>query len=258
MRARPKLAKQVRVLLRVMQSLRERDDVVHHRPKQRERRRPAAFARPPDQEFEAVDDRRDRAVLVADDGKRSARGRREVALDRADEDRNGRVLEDLLRLRPEHQALDAATPVRRDEDEVAAALLGRVEDRFVRPVAGHDDRVERNADDPRDGLGLRQDRPRLSRKMRVERRRRQHTLERADARRAVVRLRVEERDFRAERAGELDRLLHGVDRERRVVERNHQMAVHDLFLLRMPAASGAQYGLSPMIPARSILRWHGG
>jgi hypothetical protein len=35
------------------------------------------------------------------------------------------------------------------------------------------------------------------------------------------------------------------------------MAVHDLFLLQMTGPR-VQYGVSPMIPARSILRWHGG
>ena len=75
-RARPQLAEQVRVLLRMMQLLGEGDDVMDHRPEQRKRRRCAAFACTADDEFEAVDDRGDRAVLVADDGERCPRRRR--------------------------------------------------------------------------------------------------------------------------------------------------------------------------------------
>ena len=49
---------------------------------------------------------------------------------------------------------------------------------------------------------------------------------RADARRAVVRLRVEERHFRAERLGERYGLVNGVDRQRRIVEWDQQMPIH--------------------------------
>ena len=85
-----------------------------------------------------------------------------------------------------------------------------------------------NAGHPRDHFGLGQDRPRLAGHVLVERRGRHHALERADARRAVVRLRVEERHLRAERLGERDGLVNGVDRERRIVERDQQMAIHQM------------------------------
>ena len=136
------------------------------------------------------------------------------------------VLQDLLRLRAEHQPLDAAAAVRGDEDQVATARLGGMQNGLVRPVARHDGGFVRHAGHPRDHFGLGEDRPRFARHVLVERVRRHHALERADARRAVVRLRVKERHFRAERLGELDGLVDGLDRELRVVERNQQMAIH--------------------------------
>ena len=60
---------------------------------------------------------------------------------------------------------------------------------------------------------------------------------------------------------ELDGLADGFDRQRRIVERDHEMAVHSRLRVRGSYSSGRrrdQYGLSPMIPARSILRWQGG
>ena len=156
----------------------------------------------------------------------SADGR--VAFDRRHQHRNRRQLEHLLRLRAEHQTLDAAAAVRGDEDQVATARLGGVQNGLVRPVARHDGGVVRNAGHPGDHFGLRQDRPRLARHVLVERRGRHHALERADARRAVVRLRVEERHFRAECLGERDGLVNGVDRERRIVEWDQQMPIHQM------------------------------
>ena len=106
-RARAQLAEEVRVLLRVVQRLGEYLDVVQHRPQQRKRRRRATVARLADEVFESVDDRRKRPMLVADDRERRADlGSRQVALDRGHEDGNRRVLQELLRLGPEHQALD--------------------------------------------------------------------------------------------------------------------------------------------------------
>ncbi len=212
--------------------------------------------------------RRQRAVLVADDRERRIHCVGGRLLSTADTS-TGMVVccSTFCVCGAEHQPLDAPATVRSNEDQIAAPCLGNLENGLVRPVAGQDDRVVRNARHPRHDLGLGQDRAGLAGEMLVERRRRQHALERADAGGSVVRLGVEERDLRAERAGELDRLPHGLGRQRRVVERNHQVAVHE----KSPCPSGRcscswscfpasddQYGVSPMIPARSILRWHGG
>ena len=65
-RALAQLAEQVRLFLRMMQLLREYVDVMQHRAQQRKLRRSSLIARLPRDELEAVDDRGERAVLVAD------------------------------------------------------------------------------------------------------------------------------------------------------------------------------------------------
>ena len=73
-RARAQLAEQVGVFLRVVQRLGEGADVVQHRVQQRKRRRAFRVARLADQVLEAVDHRGERAMLVADDGRRRGVG----------------------------------------------------------------------------------------------------------------------------------------------------------------------------------------
>ena len=188
-----------------------------------------SIARLPGDEFEAVDDGRKRAMLVANRRERREHLRvRQIAFDGRHQHRNRRLLQDFLRLRAQHQPLDAAAAVRGDEDQVATARLGDMQNGFVRPVARHDGGFVRYAGHPRDHFGLGEDRPRFTRHVVVERIRRHDALECADARRAVVRLRVEKRHLRAERLGELDGVLNGLDRELRIVERNQQMPIHHM------------------------------
>ncbi len=125
LRARAQLAEEVRVLLRVMQLLGERLDVVQHRPQQRERRRRTPIARLADQVFESVDHRGKRPMLVADDRERRTNlGVRQVALDGGHQHRNRRVLQHAsASASPSISPLIAAAAVGRHEDQVAAACL---------------------------------------------------------------------------------------------------------------------------------------
>ena len=174
-----------------------------------------------------MDDRRERSMLVADGRERPHhRSGRDVALDGRHEHRDRRVLQNPLRLRAEHQSLDAAVPMRRDEDQVATLLLGDIENRLVGPAARRGERCVADACLASDGFRLRQDRPRFPGHALVEVGGRDHPLQRADAGRTVVFLRVEERDLRTERARKPDRLAGRFGRQRRVIEWNHQMAVH--------------------------------
>ena len=130
---------------------------------QRKRRCRSVIARLADQEFETVNHRSERSVLVGDDReRRQKRGLRQIALDRRHQDRNRGVQQHFLRLGAEHQSLDAAATVRRDEDEIAAKRRGRGQDRFVRSIARHHCQVAGHARRPGDHFGFGQDRPRFA------------------------------------------------------------------------------------------------
>ena len=117
-----------------------------------------------------MDHGRERAVLVADDRERRiGGGRREVGFDGGDQNRNRCGLEHLLRLGAQHEAADAATPVRGHEDEVAAARFRRAEDRLVRTIARGRERAVPHAGGTRDDLRLGEQRARFARHRVVER-----------------------------------------------------------------------------------------
>jgi hypothetical protein len=106
----------------MVERLSERLDVMEHRAQQRNRRDDGARPRLAHQVLEPVNDCTERAMLIADD-RSGSQNRRErgVAFDGRHQDGYRRVLQHFLRLRAEHQALDAAASVRCHEDQVAAA-----------------------------------------------------------------------------------------------------------------------------------------
>ena len=83
--------------------------VAHDRPEQVEpRRRGPDVPRLARQQLEAMGDGRERAVLVAQDGERlDLLPVREVALGCQDQHREARLLQDVLRLRPDQETPEA-------------------------------------------------------------------------------------------------------------------------------------------------------
>ena len=170
--------------------------------------------------------RGERTVLVADDADR-ARRRRGVR-GRGDEHRDSRVHEHLQGLRAEHHAERAPPPVRGHEDQVAAGVARRRDDRQVRRVADRAPRLAGHAHRARRGLRLREQlaRPAFERVGEVGGRRQPHHLGVAEQRRRVVRLGMEERDARADAAGEFDGAPDRLDREIGPVDGHEQVTIH--------------------------------
>ena len=210
--------------------------------------RVARFA---DEILEAVDHRRERAVLVADRSRAARRIASAGTLLSTVDTSTGMVVS-LQHVAASASraimALSAAPSVRRHEDEIAAARFRGT--RGSPRAAGRSDRRERivrNARGARDDLGLGQERARLARHVLVERGRRHHALERADARRAVVGLGVEERHLRAERRGRGCTAWFTVSTDKlRIVDRYEQMAIHVVsrFLCVLPERLDARVDVS--------------
>ena len=170
--------------------------------------------------------RGERTVLVADDPDRA--GRRRGVRGRGNKHRDSRVHEDFQGLRAEHHAERAPPPVRGHEDQVAAGGARCRDDRQIRRVADRAPRLAGHAHRARRGLRLREQlaRPAFERIGEVGGRRQPHHLGVAEQRRRVVRLGMEERDARADAAGELDGAPDRLDREIGPVDGHEQVAIH--------------------------------
>ena len=174
-----------------------------------------------------VHDRGQRPMLVADDADR-ARRRGRLA-HRRDQQRQAGIHQHLEHPRHECHAELAVATVRRHEDQVAALLARRGDDRLRRPVADDMARIARHAERSRRGHGLGQQLLRLA-EVRVfvfvPRGQAEHVGVAAERGRSVGDG-VEEGDARAERPREGDGVADDRDRQVGVVDGNKQMVVHD-------------------------------
>jgi len=218
--------KQLLFLLGMVQLDRKLAHVADDRPHQRHVGIGAAPACRGEGMPPGVHHRGQRTVLVADDADGACRQGRFA--DRRDQHRQAGVHQHFQHFRHECHAQPTVTAVRGQEDQVAAARPRRSDDGLRRLVADDMARFARHAEGARSGFGLGQQLLRLAERgvlVLVARDQAQH-LGLAAQRAGSVGNGVKERDARADRACEGDRVADDADREVGVVDGDEEMAIH--------------------------------